>query len=243
MRNILFLSTFLAASIVSAIHAGTGTARDICGLKILFALDVSASLSDHEYRMQRRGLAEAFRTRAVQDAIRGTPGGLVAAVTQWASPDEQELSVDWRPVRDAADALAFAAEVAALHNPYARGGTAIGSALEHAAMVLANSGPACRRTVIDVSGDGESNMGADTAASADQLAARGVTINGLVVTADQFYDQDFVGFYLMNVVRGGDGFVEVARTFNQFPETMLRKLLREIAPRFAQAPADPAQVP
>lgn len=223
--------SFGVAFLVLVSSAATLAAE--CGLKILFALDVSASVNDTEYELQLRGLADGFRDAAVLDAIRQTRGGLSAAVMEWSSPTEQAVIVPWRRLIDDPDALAFAEEIAAPRRRFAWGGTAIGSALGVARGILASDGLSCRRTVIDVSGDGISNMGHDTAKAADLLDAAGVTINGLAVLVDEIEsDIGLVDYYLLHVVRGPLAFVEVAETFEDFPEAMRRKLLREIRPDF-----------
>ena len=204
-----------------------------CGLRLLLALDVSASLSDYEYNLQRTGLAQAFRDPDIVAAILGL-GGVRVAVTQWASPHEQQLAVDWLSLRSAGDIRSLADRIDSLTDPFPRGATAIGNALIHAGTVIAADPMPCRRTVIDVSGDGATNTGIHTGTAADALAALGIVINGLVIMVEA--DKGIMppdAYYLRNVLRGPGAFLETARTFNDYPEAIRRKLLREILPDVA----------
>ncbi len=84
-----------------------------------------------------------------------------------------------------------------------------------------------QRKVIDVSGDGQDNSGADLVAAREKARAAGITINGLSIASD---DKGLEEYYRQNVIIGSDAFVEPARDFEDFARAIKEKLLRELTP-------------
>ena len=75
-------------------------------------VDASGSVSDEEFSLQVRGLAEAFRHRSVAQAIRAAGDlGLAVALIQWAGSRQHALSVDWTVIHDEKTAGDFAEKV------------------------------------------------------------------------------------------------------------------------------------
>lgn len=111
------------------------------------------------------------------------------------------------------------------------GGTAIGEALLACARLLAAAPAPSRRQVIDVVGDGRSNEGIRPAAVRDQLAAAGITINGLCVLHEE---PDLVATYTEEVIGGPGAFALQCQDFSGFADAMRQKLAREIAQSRAQ---------
>ena len=77
-----FLSRFVALAMLLVPAAGQVWAQDRqVDVELVLAVDVSGSMRDHELALQRRGYAEAFRTKAVHDAIAGgLIGGLLGGL-------------------------------------------------------------------------------------------------------------------------------------------------------------------
>lgn len=206
-----------------------------CNLKLLLSWDVSASMSEHDYRLQRAGTAEAFRDPTVQNMVALNPGGVAVSVVQWAGADQQHVSVPWIMLRSNRDAAQFAGRIEAIQDPFTTiRGTAIGASLSFSLDHLAG-GPDCSRTVIDISGDGVSNIGNAPGPVADYLETLGVTINGLVLPASGKYlhDRDPFMHYVRHVSRGSDSFVMLVGSYEDFPVAMRNKLLRELTPEIA----------
>jgi hypothetical protein len=118
------------------------------------------------------------------------------------------------------------------------GRTAISSAIEFSMAVLARSPFQSDRQVIDVSGDGTNNSGIDVAAARDAAIAKGVTINGLVIVSDEplptnpthTHPPGGLKTYFENNVIGGPGaFVLEAQGFDTFGESIISKLIKEVA--------------
>ena len=219
------------AACLAALPAGASA----CAMKLLFALDSSASVDRYEQTVQRTGIAAAFLDEEVQAAIANLGGPLWVALSHWSGRNQQTLSLDWTRIESAADATALAARIEALRPPALRSSTAIGRALAHADQVLA-AGPECGRTVIDLSGDGPSNTGPGPAPVADALAAEGVTINGLLINVNpsHFPGGDGIGYFRDQIVRGAGAFVMTADNWRDYPDAFRRKLLRELQPQLAQ---------
>lgn len=204
---------------------------DACGLELVLAIDVSRSVVESEFEIQTGGLAAAFRDSRVVAAITWTEGGIMATVTQWSGAASQEQTVPWSHLTDAASIAAFASAVELQERAFSASYTAIGAALVHADSLGATNPRPCARRVIDVSGDGTSNHGPEPKPVAETLAARGVTVNGLVILGAW---PDPAAYYRDNVVRGDGAFLELAQGFGDYPAAIRRKLLRELAPQLAE---------
>ncbi len=196
-----------------------------CALELVLAVDVSGSIDSHEFELQAHGLADAFEHPSMVTAVGLLDGGMLVTLTQWSGSTRQRQMIGWRRIGDAASMASFADEVRAAGRAWRNFSTAVGEALAHAAAVSADAPAPCKRRVIDVSGDGVSNEGREPARIARALAARGYTINGVVI---QGADPDPVAHYQAQVIAGEGAFVEVAESFDDYPRAILRKLLREI---------------
>lgn len=204
------------------------------GLELSLLVDVSASVSDTEYNLQRTGYVQAFQSAAVQNAILASAGGSIAVnFIQWSGSSQQVQSVGWTLINSVTSANAFAAVLNGVSRAFA-GSTATGSALNFAVPLFNNNGFEGARNVIDVSGDGEENDGANTLAARNAALAAGITtINGIVIGGDS----SVATFYQNNIIGGAGGFLELASSFNDFGDAIQRKLVREITPVPVPEPA------
>lgn len=198
-----------------------------CAIELILASDVSGSIDQREYRLQADGLAEAFADDRLIEAIELLEGGMLVTHSQWSGASRQRQVNGWRHLTDRASVLAFSRELSQTGRVWRNFSTAIGEALIHAEEVSTTAPLACERRVIDVSGDGVSNEGRSPRPEAARLAAQGFTVNGLVIRGAA---PDPVGHFQTEVIAGPGAFVEVAQNFEDYPEAILRKLLREIDP-------------
>lgn len=190
-------------------------------LQLVLAIDTSGSISTSEYDLQRSGYSQAFQSAAVQNAIAAAPGGSIAATfVQWSSSTQQQQSIGWTLINNAASANAFAASVQALTRPFS-GGTAVDAAINFSAGLFDTDFTSSRK-VIDISGDGASNV-ANTQAARDAAVGAGITINGLPIGS-----QAIVNFYQDSVIGGPGAFIEAAADFSAFADAIGLKLEREI---------------
>src|SRR6184192_1100029 len=120
----------VAAAFLLAI-AGVPPAQ-AAAVALVLAIDVSESVSSERYVLQHDGIARAFETPLLIDAIAAVPGGIEALVLEWSDPDKIAITVGWTRIGSRATAAAFAASLRATKRS-SNGLTAIGSALLAAA--------------------------------------------------------------------------------------------------------------
>src|SRR5579859_3461727 len=97
-------------------------------LALVFATDVSGSVTPDTYLLQMDGVARAIEDPRVVEAIAAAPGGIEVLLLQWSSPRDAVVSVPWTRVTDAASARRFASRVRRARRS-SRGLTAIGAAI------------------------------------------------------------------------------------------------------------------
>ena len=77
----------------------------------MLVTDVSRSIDDSEFKLEKDGYAAAFTSPSVISAIQGGPVGAIAvAYVEFASSFEVRTVLDWTVIRDKASAQAFADE-------------------------------------------------------------------------------------------------------------------------------------
>ena len=195
------------------------------GVALVLAIDVSESVSSERYILQHDGIARAFETPLLIDAIAAVPDGIEALVLEWSDPDKIAVTVGWTRIANRGAAAAFSASVRATQRS-SHGLTAIGSAMRAAAAAFDQMPEPAGRRVIDVSGDGMANFGEPPVTVRDALVKQGITINGLAILSEEPWLEDY---YSRNVIGGPAAFVVVAKGFDSFADAMLRKLVQEVA--------------
>ena len=91
--------------------------------------------------------------------------------------------------------------------------------------------------MIDVSGNGENNVGRSVTLARDEAVKAGITINGLPIIREGLLpwdeDRDNRGNlpidYHDSVIGGPGAFVVVVKDYNGFADAIIAKLLKEIA--------------
>lgn len=209
-----------------SLSPGPARAQTAVDLELALLVDVSASVSDEEYRLQAAGIATAFRSAAVLDAIRSVARrGIAVSVIQWADGENQRVAIAWTLLHGDADVLELAAQIEFMPRHIHGGHTALGSALEFATRELENNRFEGLRRVIDLSGDGRNNDGYSLRAAREEALEHGITVNGLAILNELPLLDDYFRDYLI----GGEGaFFMVAQDYSDFAEAMIHKLEREI---------------
>ncbi|PHS25022.1 MAG: hypothetical protein COA84_08375 [Robiginitomaculum sp.] len=214
----------------------TANARDIdVDLELILAVDISYSVDEGEARKQRNGYVTALQSAEVVDAIRSGPHGRIAVVyVEWADSAMQRIVAPWTIIQSEADATAFARKV---HDaPFVQGHyTAIGSMVERSfTLFRANNANGLRR-VIDISGDGPQNQGANLETARLRAADQDIVINGLPIISQSQdpwrprVDVQIDQYYRNQVIVGPGAFVVPAHDFDDFKKAVLRKMVLEIA--------------
>jgi hypothetical protein len=206
-------------------------------LEVILAADVSRSVDDGEFELQRKGYAAALTDPRVLAAIRGRSGAAIGVCfIEWSGEEDQQVVVDWSEIRDEEDAGAIAAAILAAPRSF-MGRTSISAAIDFAMAHFAKSKWQAGRRVIDISGDGTNNSGRPVTEARDQALAAGVTINGLAIINDKpnlgysAHTQPPGGlplYYRQNVIGGPNAFLLVVQDFNSFADAMANKLAKEI---------------
>ncbi|MGQ3486738.1 DUF1194 domain-containing protein [Roseovarius pacificus] len=215
------------AALAGALWAcGAWPAAAACRLALVLALDVSSSVDEMEYRLQRAGLAAALNAPDVRHAVlQGGQGHVALAAYEWSGRYRQRVLLDWRALHGPGDIDLAVAALAQGEREERMHPTAMGYGLGYAATLLERA-PDCARRVIDVSGDGVNNDGFSPRLAYKHFPLDGVTVNGLVILG---HDPEVEAFYRREVIRGRNAFVEVARGFQDFETAMTRKLYRELS--------------
>lgn len=201
-------------------------ARTTVSLELVLLVDVSASVDDGEYELQRKGLAAAFASPEVIRAIElNKRGGTAIALVQWGDARHQRKAIDWILLRTREDSLALAARIARMPRLIEGGHTAIGDALVFGLKELETNSFAGLRRAIDLSGDGRSNDGRSLSASRQQVLEAGVTINALAI----LNEIPLLHQYFRRAVIGGNAaFMITATDYHDFARAIRLKLEQEI---------------
>lgn len=222
--------------VIVALAGGGAVRADDVDLALVLAVDVSRSIDDEEFALQKQGYAQAFTNPAVLQAVQSTARGRIAVtLIEWAGADFQRTVVPWTVVSDAESGALFAE--ALLREPRSFWGwTSISGAIDSSMRAFAANPHAAARRVIDISGDGVNNSGRIVTEARDEAVAAGVTINGLVIMNDRptpgFYHMPqppVDEFYRSNVIGGPGAFVLAIDDFSSFAYAIVNKLVREIA--------------
>lgn len=235
MRNLLKTAICLFAPLVAGLVSGSAMAAapQQVDVKLVLAFDVSPSMDNEEFAVEREGTAAAFSDPMVIQAIQnGSLGRIAVSLIQFSSQQFNRVMVDWTVVRDRGSALAFATAIRnAPRTPGRR--TSISSALELGSLLLEASEKdfTATRRVIDVSGDGPNNFGNPMTDAHDKAVAQGIVINGLPVMDDMAngYFPDLDKYYAGCVTGGRGSFVVVVKSYRDYDVAMRRKLILEIS--------------
>lgn len=222
----------VAAVAVSAAYMPAASAAPV-KLELALLVDVSGSVDANEYALQKGGYVNAFQSAAIHNLIAGAAGGIAVTYIEWSGGSEQSQRVGWTHLTNAAESNAFAAAISGLVGRPFSGLTAPGSAINFAAPLFTNNNFEGGRLVIDVSGDGAQNDGANTAVARDDALA-GIpgtqdainAINGLPILGEA----GLLSFYQNNIQGGLNSFTLPANTFAEFGASVETKIGREINP-------------
>jgi len=237
MRSTAIIAAAMAC-VIGAIAAPVGARAETVDLLLVLAADVSRSIDEDEFNLQRKGYAQAMTDPRVLRAISGGRNHAIAVTfIEWSGASDQNIVVDWTLVRDEEGAAGVAATMLSAPRSFL-GRTSISAAIDYAMERFPLASVASDKRVIDVSGDGTNNSGRNVTEARDQAMEQGVTINGLAIINTQanpgyaFHTQPPGGlpkYYQENVVGGAGSFLVVIENFESFADAMTRKLITEIA--------------
>ena len=223
----------VAAALAAALFGAPGHAAAQADVALVLAVDVSGSVSEERFKLQRDGIAQALDSDAIAAAVSsGNHRAIEIAVVEWA--EEQSVVVPWTVVRSRQELAAVAQRLRSTPRSWVHTRTDPSGAIAAADALFPKAPLDPERRVIDVSGDGEQNAGEiATTEARDAAVARGITINGLPITSGD--DPHVDDWYGANVVGGPGHFMVVADGFDAFADAFRRKLTIEIAGSAADA--------
>lgn len=213
MRSILAILAFCCLATQAA----------ACETALVLAVDVSGSIDAQEYQLETGGLAAALDDPSIAAALVADQDAV--AVVLWSGVGVQYLAQPWQRMESRADVARFADGVRAAARPQGYNDTAIGDAILYS-IRLFGAVPDCRRTVIDISGDGIENATNTLEDDRAKAEAEGVTINAIAIEAGS--SAAYLAPYFRYAVITADGFVITAKGLPDYPRAIHDKLLREL---------------
>jgi hypothetical protein len=220
---------FSSAALAACLAFGASNANAVpVALELALLVDISGSVDDSEYILQKTGYVNAFNDADIQSNIATLTGGIAVTYIEWSGENQQYQLVGWTNITDSTSSSAFAT---AISNTTRGGGgnfnlTAPGSAINFATPLFASNTFDGARQVIDVSGDGEENDGANTAGARNAALVAGIdAINGLAIGG-----QGLLTWYQANIQGGTNAFTIQAATFADFDGAVKTKIGKEIIP-------------
>ena len=179
MLRVLFtLCTLIAA-------ASFARAAEPVDLLLVLASDVSRSVDQPKFQLQRDGYAAALNDRRVIEAIQsGANRRIALCFVEWSGAGAQKIVIDWTLIDGAEAARKFSDALVEAPRSFADR-TSISGAIDFSMEQLERAPFESKRRTIDVSGDGTHNAGRGLLAAREDALAQGVTINGLVILSER----------------------------------------------------------
>ncbi len=220
------------------VHSPNARAGEPVDALLVLAADVSRSIDQPKFQLQREGYAAAISHPRVLNAITSGPHRRIAVCfVEWSGVGAQKVVIDWTLIGDAGAARRFSDQLLEAPRSFADR-TSISGAIDFAAALFDRAPYNSTRRTIDVSGDGNNNSGRDVSAARDDALAQGITINGLVILTEVAlaWNSEHTNppggldnYYRDNVIGGPGAFVIVAENFNSFQEAITKKMIAEVA--------------
>ena len=207
-------------------------------LLLVLAADVSRSVDQPKFQLQREGYAAAIADSRVLDAIRAGRNHRIAVLyLEWSGLGNQQVVMDWTPIDGPKAAQEFGDRLLESPRSFADR-TSISGGIDFAVAQFPRAPFTAERHTIDVSGDGTNNAGRDVTKARDEALALGITINGLVILSERPLPWNpehtnppggLANYYRVNVTGGPGSFVLEAKDFGSFGQAIIRKMIAEIA--------------
>jgi hypothetical protein len=231
-------SLLLLLLLLLFVAAPTAHAAEKVDLLLVLAADVSRSVDQRKFQLQREGYAAAIADKRVLEAVSsGRHRRIAVCFVEWSGVSAQKVVIDWTLIDGPDAARKFGDQMLELPRAFAER-TSISGGIDFSVALLERAPYEAARRTIDVSGDGTNNSGRDVTFARDDALAKGITINGLVILSERpmAWNPEHtnppggLANYFRNYVIGGPGaFVIVAENFNSFGQAIVKKLIAEIA--------------
>ena len=205
---------------------------------LVLAADVSRSVTEPKFRLQREGAAAAITHPEVVRAIMSGPNRRIAVCfVEWATAGQHNIVIDWMVIASDAHARRFGDRLIETPRSFA-GSTSISSAIDFSVSQLERAPFTSERRVIDISGDGNNVSGRPVTDARDEALAKRIVINALVILTpiEESFRPDHTNppgglekYFQDNVIGGSGAFTVVAEGHGSFGRALTKKLIQEIA--------------
>lgn len=208
-------------------------AQGAVDIAVVVSLDRSESIDAGEAEAQIKGLIYTLGDQRFLNAVgSGRHGRIGLSVVTWSSFGRHNEILPWQIIAGADDARQAAAILARdfererhiVHGTQ----TDVAMGIEIGAAAMERLPWPAEQRVINMVGDGVSNIGRVAFLDRDAALARGITINALI-TAQGSAIRVLTEYFRREVIGGPTSFVQLANGEEDFAEAMLRKMLLEIA--------------
>ena len=206
-------------------------------LLLVLAADISRSVDDRKFKLQRDGYVSAIRPRVIRAMTSGPIGRIALCFFEWASANEQNVIVDWVTISGENDARDVAQRIGQAPRAFA-GRTSISAAIDYGLEQLARSSHQASRRVINISGDGTNNSGREVTRARDEVIEkrrdhqRSDHLREIPLATNPLHTnppEGLTAYYENNVIGGPGAFVVEAQSFEAFGQLLIGKLIKEIA--------------
>lgn len=208
----------------------------VTDVNIVTGMDISNSMDLDDMKIEIAGMAQAVRDPRVLEAIQAGPHRRIGfAVFAW-HHNQFPMIVSWTLIDSDDDALAVsrAIEARQLVDVELEGRervawyigrlTDLSQAIDYAAELLRAAPYTSRRSVVNIIGDGEDNVGEDAGLARDRFVTAGGTVNGVVLGGDA----SAIEYYRQQVIGGPGSFVMSTGESAMLAQVLTRKFLRDI---------------
>lgn len=199
-------------------------------VELVLAVDVSGSMDEKEFALQRAGYVEALRHADFVNAVlSGRRGRIALTYFEWAGSIREESVIPWQIIDGPDSADNFAAKLAS-RVLGGSGGTSISGAVTFGASLFERNDLEGEKRVIDISGDGPNNSGIPVDIARDKVVSSGIIINGLPILVQPSRSLEELDRYYAECVTGGPGsFVLPIHAASEFVTAIRHKLILEVS--------------
>lgn len=211
----------VAAALLALLPGAAGAA---CRLALALGFDISRSVSERDYAIQKDGILAALAAPEIRDALLKPEDKVALSVFEWSGPGQQSLVLPWTLIATEADLTAVIAVIAANERRATSYPTGLGAALAYGRDLLGERDD-CASLTLDISGDGRNNDGPRPDHIYLDRDFGDILVNGLAIAG---HESNILRYYEAEVIHGRGAFVEFATTHLDFPRAIRRKLEREL---------------
>ncbi|MBT6429921.1 MAG: DUF1194 domain-containing protein [Rhodospirillaceae bacterium] len=230
MRLILIL--IMCALPIGATSADQAQDRGQVDVAIVVSYDRSESIDRGEADAQIQGLIHTLRHPRFHTAVAsGYFKRIALSAIAWSSFAKQELIMPWMQIGNAQDARMAAIWLEKFRDRGERTPhgtqTDVAWGIKLAAEQMHTLPWRASKKVINMVGDGISNIGRIASIARDETVLQGITINGLVMARGKGI-RVLSAYYRREVIGGPTAFLQLSQSNDDFAQAMLRKLTLEM---------------